>query len=77
MFSKSTFLQIAFSRQVVLNALRVSLVVGSILVLINYGAALINLTLSFEIVTKILLNYVVPYCVSSYSAVKAIQNDKD
>ena len=61
-------LRAARSRKVVLNALRVSLVVGSILNLINQGSALLSGSgVSWP---HILLNYVVPYCVSSYSAAK-------
>lgn len=61
-------LRAARSRKVVLNALRVSLVVGSILNLINQGGAL--LSGSGVSWAHILLNYVVPFCVSSYSAAK-------
>jgi len=68
------FFKIAFSRPVVIGAINVSLIVGSILALVNHGTAIINLTLSLEIVIKIFLSYLVPYCVSTYSTVKAIQN---
>ncbi len=61
-------LRAARSRKVVLDALRVSLVVGSILNLINQASALLSGSgVSWP---HILLNYVVPYCVSSYSAAK-------
>ena len=75
MTSKLRFFQIAFSPTVSINALKVSLVVGSILVLINYGIVLMNFEFTFETGLKALLNYLVPYCVSTYSAVKAIQNE--
>jgi len=68
------FFKIAFSRPVVIGAINVSLIVGSVLALVNHGTAIINLTLSLEIVIKIFLSYLVPYCVSTYSTVKAIQN---
>jgi len=57
-----------FSRQVVINALRVSLLVGTCLNLINQGGAL----WSGEGVEwgKFALNFVVPYLVASYSAAK-------
>lgn len=61
-------LRAARSRKVVLDALRVSLVVGSILNLINQGCALLSGSgVSWP---HIFLNYFVPYCVSSYSAAK-------
>ena len=74
MSSKLGFFQIALSRNVSVNAFKVSMVVGSILVLINHGAMLMDLSLSLEVSIKIVLNYVVPYCVSTFSAVKAIQS---
>jgi len=50
------------------NAIRIALVVGSILNLINQSPALWNGT---EIsLVNVALNYFVPFCVSSYSAAK-------
>ena len=61
-------LRAARSRKVVVNARRVSFVVGSILNLINQGSELLSGSgISWP---QIVLNYVVPYCVSSYSAAK-------
>ena len=55
-------------RKVVVNALCVSVVVGSILNPINQGSAL--LSRSGVSWAHILLNYLVPYYASSYSAAK-------
>ncbi|MCK9258937.1 MAG: nitrate/nitrite transporter NrtS [Azoarcus sp.] len=62
----SEVLRLAFSPAIVRNALRVALVVGTILNLINQGGPLIT----GEQVSwfHVVLNYFVPYCVSSYSA---------
>ncbi|PKO80941.1 MAG: hypothetical protein CVU19_09820 [Betaproteobacteria bacterium HGW-Betaproteobacteria-13] len=62
----SEVLRLALSPAIVSNALRVALVVGTILNLINQGPPLI----SGEAVSwlHVFLNYLVPYCVSSYSA---------
>ena len=49
------------------RSLRVALVVGSILNLINQGDALIS-SASFNW-WKIVLTYIVPYCVATYGAV--------
>tara|TARA_R110001583_G_scaffold165276_1_gene317791 strand:+ start:6718 stop:6942 length:225 start_codon:yes stop_codon:yes gene_type:complete len=59
-------LRLALSPAIVRNALRVALVVGTVLNLINQGAPLF----SGEAVSwfHVFLNYLVPYCVSSYSA---------
>ncbi len=61
-------LSIASRRQIMLPALKVALVVGTLLNLVNQGSNLlsggpINLT-------QMLLNFVVPFCVSSYSAAR-------
>jgi hypothetical protein len=73
MTSRLTFLQLAVSRGVVINAIKVSLVVGSILAVINHGSAILALDISLRTCIKILLSYIVPYCVASYSAVRALQ----
>lgn len=58
----------ALSARIVRNALQVSAVVGTLLNLINQGGAL----WSGEGVSwpHIAMNYLVPYCVASYSAAR-------
>lgn len=68
-----TLVSIALSNEVVNTALKVALLVGSILALINHGTAIIHATLSTTNIYQIILTYLVPYCVSTYSSVKAIQ----
>ena len=68
------FFRLAVSRQVVRNALKVALVVGTILALINHGDRILAMSLNEESVLKILLTFLVPYCVSTYSAVRALQD---
>ena len=55
-------------RHIVFNALKIALVVGTLLNLINQGDHL----LQGEGISwfHLLLNYLVPYCVASYSAAK-------
>lgn len=55
------------------SAIKVSLVVGSLLALINHYDKLVTLDLQRSDIFKILLTYLVPYGVSSWSAVKALQ----
>jgi exosome complex RNA-binding protein Rrp42 (RNase PH superfamily) len=63
-----SFGQILIRRHIVINALRVSLVVGMLLNVINQGSAFIDgLTIAWG---QVLMNFVVPYCVASYSAAK-------
>lgn len=69
------FLKIATSRRVVLKSLKVSVVVGSLLAIINHSGAILDWDLSFETIIKILLSYLVPYLVSTYSAATTIQNN--
>ncbi len=65
---KSGLLPMARSRKIAVNSLRIALVVGTILNLINQGTAIMAWTgISWG---HVLLNYLVPYCVASYSAAK-------
>ena len=73
MTSHLSFLQLTFSRGVVINAIKVSLVVGSILAAINHGSAIVAFDITHQTYIKIFLSFVVPYCVASYSAVRALQ----
>ncbi len=67
------YLTIALSNEVVVTALRLALVVGTILALINHGAEILQGTLTKGNIYQIALTYLVPYSVSTYSSVKAIQ----
>ncbi len=71
--SRQSFLSLAFSRAVVPRAIRVSLLVGTILAVINHGDKIVALSLSSEDVVKVLLTYLVPYAVSTWSAVGALR----
>lgn len=58
----------ACQRPIVLAALRVSLVVGTVLNIINQGGRIMDgLSPSW---LHVAMNYLVPYCVSSYSAAR-------
>jgi hypothetical protein len=62
------FFSTVFSRPIVIGALRVSFVVGCVLNLINQGEALLAGTgISWG---HVVLNFLVPYAVSSYSAAR-------
>lgn len=64
----SNLLNTAFRRPIVQAAIRVALVVGTVLNMINQGGRMLDgLPLSWFHVG---LNYLVPYCVSSYSAAR-------
>ncbi len=63
-----TLLRIACTGKIVKNSLRIALVVGSVLNLVNQGEAIMaGAAVSW---VQVALNYLVPYCVASYSAAK-------
>lgn len=68
-------LRLACSARIALSAWRIALVVGSVLNAINQGGAIYEGKdvdwLHF------LLNYLVPYCVASYSAAKNEMRESD
>lgn len=62
------FFKIVMSRHIVVNALKIALVVGSLLNLVNQGESLLQGgSISW---LHLALNYLVPYCVASYSATR-------
>ena len=67
------FWAIARQRDVVLRALKTAALVGLVLIAINHGDALVAGDVSAERLAKMLLTVLVPYCVSTYASVRAIQ----
>jgi len=62
------FFVIAMSRHIVSSALKITLVVGTVLNLVNQsGIMLHGADISWF---HLILNYLVPYCVASFSAAK-------
>lgn len=68
------FRQIAFSGPVVKRAIRVALVVGIVLAIINHGDRLLQGVPEWGLVFKVLLTFCVPYSVSTYSSVLAVRH---
>jgi hypothetical protein len=64
----SPFLRLASSPRIVRNSIRIALVVGTIINLINQGPRVWSGG-EFSWIHG-LLNYCVPYCVATYSAVR-------
>jgi len=60
-----------FRRETVLRAIKVALVVGPILIIINHHDVLLNLEFSNDLYFKCFLTFFVPYCVSAYSSAQA------
>ncbi len=66
-----------FSKQVVKTAIKLSLIVGTILGFINHGPDIIGHTLTHSQKIQIMVTYLVPYSVSTYSSVKSILQIKN
>lgn len=62
------FWRVAFSRRIAVNAVKVSLVIGTVLNIINQGE---NVLHGQPIAwAHVFLNYFTPYCVATWSAAK-------
>lgn len=71
-------LNTAFSPLIVKRSLKVSAVVGTILMIINHGEALLVGNMDTQRLIRIALSYCVPYLVSTYSAVSTtIENQRN
>ena len=68
------WLTLAASRAVVRRASVVALIVGSVLVVINHGDAIVRGDVSAGRLLRIALTMGVPYCVSTYSSVAALRD---
>jgi len=66
------WLNIALQKNILTRAIKVALVVGSILMLINHGDVILSNGLQIKEFIKITLTYFVPYCVSTYSSTEAV-----
>jgi hypothetical protein len=69
----ATVLAIAFERRVVRRALAFAAVVGSVLVAINHGDAVLAGSFTSAQILKIGLTVLVPYVVSTWSSVLAVR----
>lgn len=71
--SEAGFFSLAVSAGVVRRAFKVALIVGTLLALINHVDAVIAGSFTTKNFIQVLLSYLVPYLVSTYSAVHALQ----
>jgi hypothetical protein len=67
------WIALATSPSVVRRATVVAIVVGTVLVAINHGDAIVRGDLSMGRLLRIALTVMVPYCVSTYSSVSALR----
>ncbi len=65
--------KLAMQASVVRRALKYALVVGSILIVINHGSAIVRHQVTGERILQMCLTVLVPYTVSTLSSVGAIK----
>jgi hypothetical protein len=65
-----------FRRETVARALKVAGIVGPILTVINQYDVLLSGNFSFHLFAKILLTFLVPYSVSSFSSARAYMDSE-
>ncbi len=70
------WLNTAARHDVAVRALKLAVVVGTILAVINHGDKVLALALSSADALKIGVTYFVPYCVSEISSVGALRGQK-
>jgi len=63
------YLQLAFEKKTLMRAIRVAILVGIILNLINNPAFIFNFSANYLSLGRVLLTFMVPYMVSTYSSV--------
>lgn len=66
-----SFWELLFCRKSMIRAIKISLIIGTLLTIINQGDMIINGT--FPPLWKIILTYLVPFSVSSYSSAKLLR----
>jgi hypothetical protein len=66
------FTKLAFHRSTVSKAITISLTVGTVLNLINQGDYILQMQWEKISAFKVLLTYLTPFCVSTYSTATAL-----
>jgi hypothetical protein len=70
------WLNIARQRPIVMRGLKYGILVGSILIVINHGNALVDGTVGTTRLIQMMLTVLVPYCVSTASSVGAVMDQR-
>ena len=71
------WISLALRKDVVRRGLKVGAVVGTVLVAINQGDAILAGDVGTRQLWQIALTYCVPYCVSTYASVSALRHAED
>lgn len=72
--SSESWLQTALRKEIRDRSIKVGLIVGTILTMINNGDLLIQGVVTPVMIWKIPLTYCVPFCVSTYAGVQAVRS---
>ena len=67
---KSKFLKNWFRKETTVRAIKVALVIGPVLTIINQHDVILAGQFDFKFCYKLVLTFMVPYCVSAYSSAK-------
>jgi hypothetical protein len=70
------WLKLALRRDIVSRSVRVGLVVGTLLAVINHGDRLLSADIDMTMLWKIILSYLVPYSVSTWASVQSAHRPK-
>lgn len=70
------WLEIACRRSIVFRGLKYGAIVGSILIIINHGNAIVGGTVDATRFLQMVLTVLVPYCVSTASSVGAVMEHR-
>ncbi|CAK2945637.1 nitrate/nitrite transporter NrtS [Vibrio splendidus] len=65
------FIKTAGEPTILKRSLKVSFIVGTILMFINHGDKLLSSNIDATLIIKILMTYCVPFCVSTQASVSA------
>lgn len=71
--SRKPWIRVAFEPPIVKRSVRVALVVGTLLALINQGDLILSGQLDPRTLFKIGLTYLVPYSVSTWASVQTVR----
>ncbi len=72
--SNRSWLATATQPELFKRSLKVSLVVGTLLALINHGDRLLDMSFDVEAIVKIALTYLVPFSVSTWASVQTARS---
>ncbi len=69
------WLSLAIEINTLIRSIKVAVVVGTVLMFINHGSVIMSGKIEGHHMLKILLTYLVPYLVSTYSSVESKLNN--